>query len=412
MTSADGRVRLLLVAYGCRPNAGSEHSIGWSWLRSLSTVDWLDVTLVTAASNLEFLQDRPETAAVEMIGVDDDPNLPRLLPGELNETMRYFAFCRRGGQAVEELGPRFDLAHHVSWGNVRVASPAFSAECPLILGPVGGGQQFPKAFGRYLGSARRIEHIRNLEVALNRHRPRVKKNLSNAALVIVTNLPTRDFAIRAGARRTEVMTDIGNANFTAVARASSAPDTDQTSGESPRLRVIWVGRLLPRKAVELAIEAVEKASDRIPIELTIVGDGPQADIVRAHERHPSITWVGQVPYEELADLYGRHDCLLYSSLRDSGSPPMAEAVAMGLPAIYVDHHGPNVYGRGGWAIGVEPTTVDETVDGLADAMVRFASDPELRDRLSANCKVAAGSNAERARLATVLAWYREVLEGS
>jgi glycosyltransferase involved in cell wall biosynthesis len=96
------------------------------------------------------------------------------------------------------------------------------------------------------------------------------------------------------------------------------------------------GRLSPEKGLATLLEAWRLAS--LPASLRIVGDGPmRADVEAAARRDPSITVVGAVSREQVADEMARASALVVPSIWYEGNPmSIIEAFASGLPVIASD----------------------------------------------------------------------------
>jgi glycosyltransferase involved in cell wall biosynthesis len=113
-------------------------------------------------------------------------------------------------------------------------------------------------------------------------------------------------------------------------------------------RVLYVGRLQEQKNVMLLLEqfATVCASHReSPVELHIVGDGPERTAVRRAARAlnimEKITWHGWLDRDALLEAYRRCDCFVNPSLSEGSPNTVLEAMACGLPVIASDILGNN-----------------------------------------------------------------------
>jgi len=88
-----------------------------------------------------------------------------------------------------------------------------------------------------------------------------------------------------------------------------------------------VSRLIPYKRIDLAIEAF----NRLRLPLVIVGDGRDRRRLQ-RMAGPTITFLGRVPAEQLADLYARCRAFVFPGVEDFGIAPV-EAMAAGRPVI-------------------------------------------------------------------------------
>ncbi len=88
-----------------------------------------------------------------------------------------------------------------------------------------------------------------------------------------------------------------------------------------------VSRLIPYKRIDLAIEAF----NRLGLPLVIVGDGRDRRRLQ-RMAGPTITFLGRVSTEELAELYARCRAFVFPGAEDFGIAPV-EAMAAGRPVI-------------------------------------------------------------------------------
>lgn len=156
-------------------------------------------------------------------------------------------------------------------------------------------------------------------------------------------------------------------------------------------RLLAVGRLVPKKAPLLLLEAFSKARSRSQSELKLrlAGDGPlMPDVKRFIEErdlHESVTLLGAIPHEQVllemgsADMFVQHSVVAPDGDREGSPVAIMEAAGAGLPVVATRHEGicESV---------VEQETgllVDEyDIDGMAAAIVRIADDRAFRESLS------------------------------
>ena len=88
-----------------------------------------------------------------------------------------------------------------------------------------------------------------------------------------------------------------------------------------------VGRLVPYKRVDLAVEACT----RLDLPLKIAGKGRDLEALKA-KAGPTVEFLGFVPDEDLPDLYARAKAFIFPGLEDFGITPV-QAQAAGRPVI-------------------------------------------------------------------------------
>src|SRR5262249_11352476 len=130
-------MRLLLSAYACRPNAGSEPGVGWNWATHLAARG-IDVHVLVAQRNRE-----PIEAGLRLNPI---PNLHfTYVPvpyewAKKNEGLHYVLWQAEALKVARALSSkfRFDLAHHVTYASVHVPTQLWRLGIPVLFGPVGG----------------------------------------------------------------------------------------------------------------------------------------------------------------------------------------------------------------------------------------------------------------------------------
>ncbi|HZT91818.1 MAG TPA: glycosyltransferase family 1 protein [Gaiellaceae bacterium] len=129
------------------------------------------------------------------------------------------------------------------------------------------------------------------------------------------------------------------------------PDGPRASGDY----VLAVGTLEPRKNLARIAAAVDG-------ELRVVGAHGWGGVAAPR----GVTWLGEVPDEELAALYRGARCLVYASLYEGFGIPVAEALACGCPVV-TSRGSPMAELAGRDAALVDPTDVDSIREGIARA---------------------------------------------
>jgi glycosyltransferase involved in cell wall biosynthesis len=147
-----------------------------------------------------------------------------------------------------------------------------------------------------------------------------------------------------------------------------------------RFVVGWIGRMTGIKRVPDLIDAFARIRARgVEATLCLVGDGPDRDAAErlAHERGVvrDVLFVGY--QRDVAPYYSMFDVLMLASANE-GTPVVAiEALAAGRPVVSTRVGGvPDVVSDGETGLLVP----EGDVEGLAAALERLASDPEVRRR--------------------------------
>ena len=171
------------------------------------------------------------------------------------------------------------------------------------------------------------------------------------------------------------------------ARTTAGVEQERKGGGCPE--VLFVGRLVERKGVEVLVRAVARLSRHRPIQLTVVGDGEwRSRIVETVAKHGAAEFVrlaGRVSEEELVEAYRRADVFTLPAVVDSKGDTeglgvvLIEALCAGLPVVGSNVGGiPDIVvdGETGWLV---PSGDDER---LAEVLADVLDNPrEARKRV-------------------------------
>jgi glycosyltransferase involved in cell wall biosynthesis len=364
-------MRILLSAYACQPNAGSEPGVGWNWATHLAARG-IEVHVLVAKRNEEPIKAGLRANPVANLHFSYVP-----VPYEWakkSEALHYVGWQMTALQEAKKLACRFQfqLAHHVTYASLHVPSQLWRLGIPVVFGPVGGGQTAPARMLPYFGAEKSQERLRSSLTKALKLSPLHRHWLQQMSLVLAANRDTLNIAQALGCKNTSLMCD------TAIPTDYFAEEPRAFVEQSGPLRLLWVGRMLTRKALPLALDAVQQVHRNVT--LTIAGEGADPEAVRQmiRDRHleQRVFWRGsRLTYTELRTAYAEHDAILFTSLRDSFGSQVLEAMAMGLPIISVDLHGAHDWVPDGASLKVPVTNPKETVSSLADAIEKYVPLP-------------------------------------
>jgi len=144
-----------------------------------------------------------------------------------------------------------------------------------------------------------------------------------------------------------------------------------------------VARLFPLKGHDQLFDAAPAIVQRHPdVRFFLIGDGILYEHLRNRARQMGIldnfVFAGLIERERIPQMIGAMDVLVHTSLREGLARVLPQALAMGKPCVSFDIDGaPEVVipGRSGYLVKAGD------VSGLADAISRLLSDPQLREKM-------------------------------
>jgi len=154
--------------------------------------------------------------------------------------------------------------------------------------------------------------------------------------------------------------------------------------------ILFVGRLVKRKGVEYLLRAIKHLETRIPVELMIVGDGPERKNLemQVHDLNlRNVTFYGFIPQTRLKSFYQRASIFVLPAITDPTGDTeglgvvQLEAMSCGVPVIASRVGGiPDIITDGKTGLLVE----EKNSKQLAETIEALLKDSELRSRLVNN----------------------------
>ena len=142
------------------------------------------------------------------------------------------------------------------------------------------------------------------------------------------------------------------------------------------LRILYTGRLVPAKRVDVLIDATKLLARKgVRFQLCVVGDGPDMQSLRRTAEDlglsSAVQFVGGLPFERVLPWYEWAHCLVLPSLSEGWPKAIAEGMCYGLLCMALDHGQVSsmLSGRG---ILLKAATAEEIAASLASA----AREPE------------------------------------
>lgn len=371
-------MKILLIAYACEPNRGSEPGTGWNLAFNLAKNH--DVTVITRPNNrspIELQLLHQGNPGLTFLYIDPPSFLIYLKRIRILSVQTFYVFWQRAVSKTLNGNNHFDIVHQLTFNSFEIPPPFLKISNSLLIwGPIGGGQMTPRSllgtFG-VIGSAR--EAIRNLRVRLSANSKRVKDALRKSSLVLFANQETRFLLNRHCSGSTSMMIDVG------VDIDKFVPPVSRSG--SSEVTIMFAGVLEGRKGIILLLEAFHILTLRHSnIQLRIVGDGPlrgylekKSTRLRLKEK---VAFTGPITHEMMVAEFTRADIFCFPSLRDTSGAVVIEAMSMELPIVSFDHQGSAIMVPNDCGLRAATGKRSDTVNSLVTALDQLIQSPQLR----------------------------------
>ena len=390
------RLRVLVSAYACEPDRGSDPGVGWNQVLQIARFN--EVWVITRKSNRAAIErENSLPANIHWIYFDLPFFLRFWKKGQRGVHLYYYIWQVLIYSVARRLHRRicFDLAHHVTFVSYWAPSLLCLLPVPFVWGPVGGADGTPKAFLRGFSlRGRMYERLRRAAILLGECDPLVRLTARRARLTLAMTRETEKRLARLGCRDVLPLGESGLGDGE-LRELFSLP-----LREGVGFRLVSVGRLLHLKGYHLSLRAFALLKGRFP-ESTywLIGGGPELRRLKVLALQlgiaKTVRFLGKIPRRQVLEKLAECDALVHPSLHDSGGWVCLESMAAGRPVICMALGGPAMQVSAETGIKVFAGTSEQVVRDLANAMERLAADGTLLAHMA---------EAARKRVAEVFSW--------
>ncbi len=371
-------MNILLSAYACEPNKGSEPGVGWSW--ALSYAKTHKVWVITKANNKKnienYLQDECNSIRKNLtfIYVDLPKKLTWWKKGRRGMRLYYAMWQKKAFTIAKELEKQidFDFVQHITFVSCTQPTYMHRLKAPFVWGPISGGENIPASINYPLSIKEMIvEKIRKLSQIISVNSSLFKEICENSKLIYAATEETKEMFPNGVREKVQILPAIG---------LDYIPEYVHCTNET--FRIVMAGRLIYWKAFDIGIRSViELLNEDYKVELHILGEGPKKGELCAlagDYLDKSIFFDKAVAHDDIYGYFSGFDLFLNTTLRDSGCMTMMEAAASGLPCVAIATGGPKVIGEMYGAEMIRPDSVEKMVNNLKHIILSYMS-PEISE---------------------------------
>ncbi len=390
------RLTVLVHAYACNPNYGSEEGVGWGWVTAISELHDLHVlTAAFHARDIESALDaqprlreriRFHYVPERMWHYRPTPGWKRIEASIVKPIMHmaYRSWQRAAYKYAKNLSQTtpFDLVHVITYVGFRFPGKFWKLPIPLVWGPIGGLENTPWRYFPVFTVAGKIKFTgRNIINTLHKlllRGPKKAFRKAEGGVIAATSSISDEIARWYGVSST-VRCEIG---------AVGQPDTAAVSARSDDepLRIVWSGLHEDRKALPVLFEALAQLPDPVNWSLTVLGSGPltsrwqDQSVQLGISEH--VTWTGRVSRDIAIARMSESHVMVVTSVYDLTSSVIVEALCVGLPVICPDHYGFSDAINESCGFKVATTSLAEIAREITFALERLYDNEASRQRLA------------------------------
>ena len=438
-------LKILINAYACCPNMGSEQGMGWNWISNIAKT--CEVFVITE-SEYENVNSKL-VGNCEQYGITkeqcDRMHFYFVPAGETEEESAkirsmcwnqgtwsfYLKYAKWQEKALavarniidehEQTGSKIDIMHQLNMAGFREPGMLYKINderirqgkerIPIVWGPMTGYGSIPFPF--MLSGGLKFTAFYSLKNTLNLlqliMQPRVRKMVKYSDKLIAATPEMKNGIDKF------YDVDIEHINETGCVIKNDEVSFVKTFSKEG-FKVLWVGRFMYTKQLEIALKVMGQLTNLKNLEFHIVGKGftdeeTQAMRAKAVEygAEKICHWHGQIPNSEVHKLMQKSDIFFFTSIFEATSTVILEAIQNGLPIVCFDRcgFGPIVDDTIGMKIPCK--SPKQAVRDFVTVINYLYHHREVLPSMSANCKSKRQELSWDNKMTRLMSFYKKLV---
>lgn len=386
---------ILINAYACSPNMGSEPGMAWNWCVNLAK--YCELHIITEG---EF-KDKIKAVLPTMPQGNNMHFYYNPVSDEIRKMCwnqgdwRFYKYYRKWQWKTYLMAEEIIKQHHIDivhqLNMIGFREPGYLwriEDRPFVWGPIGGLKQFPSSYlegaGIKMKLFNRIKNIINIYQI--KHDKRVDQALKKADLLI-SSIPDSYNAIK----------KYKGLNSIVIPETGCFIDDNSIKRNKEEkvdddFRLLWVGKFDFRKQLNIALATMSKLKDKSNIKLIICGSGSD-DQVSYYKQiainlgiDDNVVWKGNIENNKVKEEMHKSDIFFFTSVSEDTSTVVLEAVSCGLPVLCFDTCGMGYVINESVGQKIPLTNPKQSADDFAEKINYLYNNREYLQKLSDGCK--------------------------
>ena len=410
-------LKILINAYACSPNMGSEPGMAWNWVSNLAK--YCEVHIITEG---EF-QDKIEDVVPKLEQGGNMHFYYNPVSDEIRKMCwnqgdwRFYKYYKEWQWKTYLIAKDICLKQHIDvlhqLNMIGFREPGYlwklskETDIPFVWGPIGGLKQFPVAYLK--GAGLKMQLFNRLKNILNvwqlKHDRRVNDAFVTAKL-LVSSIPDSYRAIKKyKGLESIVIPETG---------CFEADDVSLERFDNSKFHVMWVGKFDFRKQLPLALKAIS-ISGNPEIVLNVYGTGSDDQISYAKGLADelgisnNVVWHGNQSNAVVMDAMRNAQLFFFTSVSEDTSTVVLEAVSNRLPVLCFNACGMAAVIDEKVGRKIPLTNPEQSATDFAKILNELEGNRDELKRMSENCKQRQKELSWEEKAKTMVKWYEKVV---
>ncbi|WP_158847888.1 glycosyltransferase [Algibacter sp. L1A34] len=381
-------ISVLINAYACAPNMGSEPGMAWNWVINLAK--YCKVIVITEgewqkeieAAVKELPQGTNLTFHYNPVSVE----IRKMCwnQGDWRFYKHYKKWQFKTYQIAQEIlkTNKIDVLHQLNMIGFREPGYLWKiTNVPLIWGPVDAKQKFPVAYlnGADLKTKLFINLKNRITYLQLKHSKRLRIAVKNASVVVSASTNSQTSFNRFFGINSPLLNETG-------CYIQEHKIVDKTNKKN--LDLLWVGKLDFRKQLPIAIQTLKEINNE-DIVLHIVGGGDDLaykSLAKSIGIENQCKWYGLIKHSEVQQLMQKCDLFFFTSVAEGTPHVVLESISNNLPVLCFNTCGQGDSINENVGIKIELSNPEQSSIHFAKKIKDLFNNREKLELLSNNCK--------------------------
>lgn len=382
---------ILINAYACSPNMGSEPGMAWNWCINLA--QYCELHIITEGEfqeNIEnVLPTLPQSKNMHFYYNPVSEKIRKMCwnQGDWRFYYYYQEWQKRTLKIAKEIiaTTHIDLIHQLNMVGFREPGYLWSIKnIPFVWGPIAGIGSIPYSFIKDATLKFKFFYlIKNLITNLQlKYSPRVTAALHKAN-ILITATPESGQEIKRIHRKESIQINETGCYI------KNIPDIEKNK---TYFDILWVGRFIYTKQLKLALDIIAQIKNLNNIRFHIVGQAFNSKETQSYKEYAIsmgindiCIWHGQISNCEVQKLMQEANLFLFTSIFEATSTVILEAIQNKLPIVCFNRCGFGPIVDSSIGRKIEITTPQKALNDFAYEITELYHHRDILKRMSENC---------------------------
>lgn len=373
-------IKVLINAYACSPDMGSEPGMAWNWCVNLAK--YCELEIITEGEFRDKIEAvLPTLSQGKNMHFHYNPVSDKIRQMCWNQgDWRFYWYYRKWQKKTYQMAldiinqKHIDVIHQLNMIGFREPGYLWKIkDIPFVWGPIGGMELMPTAYLE--GTPLKVRLKVLLKNLINdyqrKHQPRVLAAIKRADALIAATKGAYDLIHDYHHKDVVLINETGCYYY---------PEINKV--EESNFNILWAGKFSFPKRLDLALEALAATKNKHLI-LHILGTGTEEQVYQYKTLAKSLgidgqcKWYGNIPHDKAMEMMRKSDLFFFTSIYESTSTVVPEAISSGLPVLSFNTCGFGPLVKEFAGVAVQLTTPKESVQEFAKQLNYLTSHKEI-----------------------------------